>query len=97
MIDLIERNKQRRDWLDWYAKTRSLLDIFAQEEKRKPLTGTRAYDWNRRHLARAFGFDVGPQLVGDAMAETKAHGIAHVQVIDDFGTVRGWTIQRVGV
>ena len=74
----IEKNKQRRDWLNWYGKTMNIMDLTAQANKFKYKEKLAKFDWVERYKAKAFGFDIGPELLGDVML------IANM-IVDDFG------------
>jgi hypothetical protein len=76
----MEKNKQRRDWLNWYGKTMNLMDLTAQANKALIKTKNPQYNWAERYKAKAFGFNIGPELVGDSMYLS---GL----ITDDFGNM----------
>ena len=63
----LEKNKQRRDWLNWYSKTINLMDLTAQACKSLVNVPNAQHNFAERYKAKSFGFDVGPELPGDGI------------------------------
>ncbi len=65
-MNCAEKAKQRRDFLNWHAKTMNLMDLTAQANRYKYKEKNPKYNWVERYKAKAFGFNIGPMLVGDS-------------------------------
>lgn len=64
-MNLLEKNKQRRDWLNWYGKTMNIMDLTAQANCSLSKEKNPQYNFAERYKAKAFGFNIGPELAGD--------------------------------
>lgn len=70
------------------------LERFAESERRTQYEPMRSYDWNKRFIARALGFQI-PELCGDITVRPDDFGDQYKKggfftVVDEFGNVKGW-------
>jgi hypothetical protein len=66
-LNHLEKNKQRRDWLNWYSKTMNIMDLTAQSCKSLVNVPNAQHNYAERYKAKSFGFNVGPELAGDVL------------------------------